>query len=89
MLIQNITCTEKAARELLKLTQQRKVKVNAIVLNDGDDPDLQPPTQAEIDRFLEIVRAGNVIITLRSPRGRDIKAACGQLAYKQQRNTEC
>ena len=89
VLIQNITCTEKAARELLKLTQQRKVKVNAIVLNDGDDPDLQPPTQAEIDRFLEIVRAGNVIITLRSPRGRDIKAACGQLAYKQQRNTEC
>jgi 23S rRNA (adenine2503-C2)-methyltransferase len=89
VLIKDVTCTVQSARELLKLTQQRKVKVNAIVLNDGDDPALQPPSQDEIDQFLEIVRAGNVIITLRNPRGRDIQAACGQLAYKQQRNTEC
>jgi len=89
VLIKDVTCTPTAARELLRLTQQRKVKVNAIVLNDGDDPTLGAPTQEEIDRFLEIVRAGNVLITLRNPRGRDIKAACGQLAYKQQRNTEC
>ena len=89
VLIKGTTCTPQAARELLKLTQQRKVKVNAIVLNDGDDPTLGAPSQDEIDQFLEIVRAGNVIVTLRNPRGRDIKAACGQLAYKQQRNTEC
>ncbi len=89
VLMKNITCTPVAARELLRWTQQRKVKINAIVLNDGDDPALQPPSQEEIDAFLEIVRAGQVIITLRNPRGRDIKAACGQLAYKQQRNTEC
>ncbi len=86
ILIQGITCTHQAAKELLKLTQQRRVKVNAIVLNNPERPGgLMPPTQPEIDEFLEIVRAGQVHITLRTPRGRDILAACGQLAIKQKK----
>lgn len=89
VLIKDVTCTEQGARELRKIASQRRCKVNAIVLNDGDDPALGAPTPAEVDRFLEIVRAGNVQIHLRTPRGRDIKAACGQLAYKQQRTAEC
>lgn len=85
ILIRDLTCTPQAAKELLKITQQRKCKVNAIVLNQGDDPQLQAPEQAEIDEFLDIVRAGHVQITLRTPRGRDIMAACGQLAIKQKK----
>jgi len=90
ILIQGITCTPQAAKELLKLTQQRRVKVNAIVLNNPERPGaLMPPTQGEIDVFLEIVRAGQVHITLRTPRGRDILAACGQLAIQQKKVTAC
>jgi adenine C2-methylase RlmN of 23S rRNA A2503 and tRNA A37 len=33
-----------------------------------------------VERFFSIVRQGKQMITLRQPRGRDIKAACGQLA---------
>ena len=61
----------------------RRCKVNAIALNDGDDPHLEAPTTEEIEQFLEIVRSAKVQITIRNPRGRDILAACGQLAYKQ------
>lgn len=86
ILIQGITCTPQAGKELLKLTQQRRVKINAIVLNNPERPGgLMPPTQPEIDEFLDIVRAGHVHITLRTPRGRDILAACGQLAIQQKK----
>jgi len=82
VLIQNITCTPQAAKELIRICAPRRVKVNAIVLNDGDDPTLHAPTPDEVERFLETVRAAEVQITIRNPRGRDILAACGQLAYK-------
>ena len=86
ILIQGVTCTPQAAKELLKLTQQRRVKINAIVLNNPERPGgLMPPTQQEIEEFLEIVRSGQVHITLRTPRGRDILAACGQLAIQQKK----
>jgi len=86
ILIKGITCTPQAAKELLQLTQERRVKINAIVLNNPERPGgLEPPTRREIDEFLEIVREGQVKITLRTPRGRDILAACGQLAIQQKK----
>lgn len=82
VLIQDITCTPKAAKELISICAPRRVKVNAIVLNDGDSPTLHAPTFAQVESFLQMVRAAKVQITIRNPRGRDILAACGQLAYK-------
>ena len=86
VLIQNITCTPKAAKELIRICAPRRVKVNAIVLNDGDDPTLHAPTPEEVEDFLAAVRAAEIQITIRNPRGRDILAACGQLAYKKEGN---
>jgi 23S rRNA (adenine2503-C2)-methyltransferase len=80
VLIQGITCTDQGARELVEICKARDVKVNAICLNDSDDPELKAPTPQEVERFFSIVRQGKQMITLRQPRGRDIKAACGQLA---------
>ena len=88
VLIQNITCTPKAAKELIRICAPRRVKVNAIVLNDGDDPTLHAPTPEEVEDFLAAVRAAEIQITIRNPRGRDILAACGQLAYKKE-GKEC
>lgn len=85
VLIQNITCTPKAAKELIRICAPRRVKVNAIILNDGDDPNLHAPTSEEVDTFLAAVRAAQVQITIRTARGRDILAACGQLAYKKKK----
>ena len=63
------------------------MKVNAIVLNDGDDPTLHAPSPEEVEDFLAKVRAAEIQITIRNPRGRDILAACGQLAYKKDGKT--
>jgi 23S rRNA (adenine2503-C2)-methyltransferase len=86
VLIKNITCTPQAARELVQIIKNRNCKVNAIVLNASDDPNLIAPTEAEVQLFLDVLRTKtDKVVTLRQPRGRDIKAACGQLAYHKEK----
>lgn len=85
VLMKGVTCTDSAAKELIRICAPRRCKVNAIVLNQMDDPNIEAPTPEEVERFLEKVRAANIQITIRNPRGRDILAACGQLAYKKQK----
>ena len=41
-------------------------------------------TPEQVEDFLAMVRAAEIQITIRNPRGRDILAACGQLAYKKE-----
>jgi 23S rRNA (adenine2503-C2)-methyltransferase len=88
VLIKDITCTAQAAHELKDIIHDRRCKINAIALNPGDDPSLLPPSPEEIEEFLEIIRATGKHITVRQPRGRDIKAACGQLAVKKNQQPE-
>ncbi|GHV12184.1 putative dual-specificity RNA methyltransferase RlmN [Fibrobacterales bacterium] len=82
ILIKGKTCSPKAAADLIKIVKPRRCKVNAIVLNDCEDPNLQAPSQEEIDEFMRLVRSEAVQINIRNPRGRDIFAACGQLAMR-------
>ena len=84
VLMKGVTCTDTAAKELIRICAPRRCKVNAIVLNEMDDPNIEAPTAEEVERFLEKVRAAEIQITIRNPRGRDILAACVQLAYKKQ-----
>jgi 23S rRNA (adenine2503-C2)-methyltransferase len=80
ILIKNKTCTKTAAENLIRLVKPRRCKVNAIILNSNENPELQAPSEQEVNEFLELVRAKSVQINIRNPRGRDILAACGQLA---------
>ncbi|MCL2282263.1 MAG: 23S rRNA (adenine(2503)-C(2))-methyltransferase RlmN [Fibromonadales bacterium] len=80
ILIKDKTCTRAAAENLIRIVKPRRCKVNAIVLNSNENPQLQAPSEQEVNEFLEIVRAKAVQINIRNPRGRDIFAACGQLA---------
>ncbi|MDR1813098.1 MAG: 23S rRNA (adenine(2503)-C(2))-methyltransferase RlmN [Candidatus Fibromonas sp.] len=80
ILIRDKTCTNRAAENLIRIVKPRRCKVNAIVLNDNENPELQAPSEQEVNEFLETVRAKQVQINIRNPRGRDIFAACGQLA---------
>jgi 23S rRNA (adenine2503-C2)-methyltransferase len=85
VLIKDLTCTPEAAKELIEIIKDRNCKVNAIVLNQSDDPNLHAPSAEEIEKFLDIARKAKKTITIRQPRGRDIKAACGQLAIHEQK----
>ncbi|WP_413630134.1 23S rRNA (adenine(2503)-C(2))-methyltransferase RlmN [Novosphingobium sp. KCTC 2891] len=69
------------ARELVRLIKQYKLpaKVNLIPFNPWDGAAYECSTPDRIKRFAEIVFAAGISAPVRTPRGRDIDAACGQL----------
>jgi 23S rRNA (adenine2503-C2)-methyltransferase len=66
------------ARELAELLDPRAFKVNLIPYNPTGAFDGSPPEQ--IERFRAILAEHRLTATVRLTRGRDIDAACGQLA---------
>jgi 23S rRNA (adenine2503-C2)-methyltransferase len=66
------------ARELAALLEPRGYKVNLIPYNPTGAYDGSPPER--IERFRAILAEGGLTATVRLTRGRDIEAACGQLA---------
>ncbi|MEI6437697.1 MAG: 23S rRNA (adenine(2503)-C(2))-methyltransferase RlmN [Candidatus Omnitrophota bacterium] len=79
ILIKDLTCTADAARELIALMKGWLSKVNLIPYNPVKEFVHRPPTAAEAQKFKDAVERGGVVCTLRSPRGDDVSAACGQL----------
>ena len=75
------------ANELADLVARyklRKVKINLIPHNGAEQLDYSASTPERVARFKEILEERGVSAYTRSPRGRDIYAACGQLAAKTQ-----
>ncbi|MGN6275236.1 MAG: 23S rRNA (adenine(2503)-C(2))-methyltransferase RlmN [Solirubrobacterales bacterium] len=66
------------ARELAELLDPRGYKVNLIPYNPTGAYDGSPPER--IERFRAILAEHRITATVRLTRGRDIDAACGQLA---------
>ncbi len=75
------------ARALAKLLAGVKAKVNLIPLNAAPGIPFERPSDAVIDRFAKIVSDRGVIVSVRKSRGRDIRAACGQLIVEGQRKS--
>lgn len=76
-------------RRLAKLTRRVPSKVNLIPFHPIDaagaaDTGLRATPRSRIEAFAAELRALNVTVMLRSSSGRDIDAACGQLAVRQQ-----
>ncbi|MDE2411909.1 MAG: 23S rRNA (adenine(2503)-C(2))-methyltransferase RlmN [Sphingomonadales bacterium] len=69
------------ARELIRLIKQYKLpaKVNLIPFNPWPGAIYECSTPERIRRFSEIVFEAGISAPVRTPRGRDIDAACGQL----------
>lgn len=69
------------ARELIRLIKQYKLpaKVNLIPFNPWPGASYECSTPERIKRFSEIVFEAGISAPVRTPRGRDIDAACGQL----------
>jgi 23S rRNA (adenine2503-C2)-methyltransferase len=58
-------------------------KVNIIEYNPIDDGQFQQASPEAIDQYVKILESNGVTVTVRRSRGKDIDAACGQLANKQ------
>ncbi len=67
------------ARELLRLIAGIPAKVNLIPFNPWPGAPYECSSEAAIKRFSDILFAAGYSAPVRTPRGRDIEAACGQL----------
>jgi 23S rRNA (adenine2503-C2)-methyltransferase len=67
------------ARELVKLIRGVPAKINLIPFNPWPGAPYECSTWEQIERFAEIVNRAGYASPVRTPRGRDIMAACGQL----------
>ncbi|MDP6708950.1 MAG: 23S rRNA (adenine(2503)-C(2))-methyltransferase RlmN, partial [Alphaproteobacteria bacterium] len=77
--------SEADARELVRLIRGIPAKVNLIPFNPWPGAPYDCATREAIRRFAEIVNDAGYSSPVRSPRGRDIMAACGQLRSASQK----
>jgi len=70
------------AIQLARLCKRFPVRVNIIEYNPIDNAPFTKADAEQIDRFAQFLRDKGVMITVRRSRGKDIDAACGQLANK-------
>ena len=67
------------AKELVRLLKGIPAKINLIPFNPWPGTRYQCSDWAQIERFADIVNRAGYASPIRTPRGRDIMAACGQL----------
>jgi 23S rRNA (adenine2503-C2)-methyltransferase len=75
------------ARRLGKLLAGIKAKVNLIPLNEAAGIPFDRPSDTRVDDFARTLAARGVAVSVRKSRGRDIRAACGQLIVEGQKRT--
>ncbi|MDQ2689788.1 MAG: radical SAM protein, partial [Chloroflexota bacterium] len=79
VMIDGVNDTDAQARGLADAARGWRSHVNLIPLNPTPGSRWSGTPPAGIDRFVAILRAGGVAVTVRDTRGREIDAACGQL----------
>ncbi|MBF0619605.1 MAG: 23S rRNA (adenine(2503)-C(2))-methyltransferase RlmN [Candidatus Omnitrophica bacterium] len=82
ILIKGLTCTPQAIDELSTLMRGWLSKVNLIPCNPVKEFAYYPPDTCAVEEFQKALERNGVICTLRSARGQDISAACGQLRHE-------
>jgi 23S rRNA (adenine2503-C2)-methyltransferase len=64
-----------------------KSKVNLIPLNEAAGIPFKRPSDDVVDRFAQILADAHLTVSVRKSRGRDIRAACGQLIVEGQKRS--
>jgi 23S rRNA (adenine2503-C2)-methyltransferase len=70
------------AKELWQFTKYVPAKVNLIEYNPIEQADFTNTDEDKLDKFAAFLEERGVIVNVRRSRGKDIDAACGQLANK-------
>ncbi len=68
---------------LVKFCKYVPCKVNLIEYNPIDDSEFQQASEESINAYIKSLEANNIVVKVRRSRGKDIDAACGQLANKE------
>lgn len=80
VLLEGVNDTPADARRLVKIARRLPCKINLIPFNEAEALPYTRPTQEAIDHFRGILLNEKVRASVRYSKGRDIGAACGQLA---------
>ena len=80
---QNFNDSIEDAANLAKLCKYFPVRINIIEYNPIDGAPFLKSSEKNIDNFAQYLRDKGVMVTVRRSRGKDIDAACGQLANKE------
>lgn len=85
VMLDGVNDSDEQARQLANLLNRHNItaKVNLIPHNAADPLPYQPSSEETVDRFKSILESKGIHTYVRRPRGRDIFAACGQLAARQ------
>jgi len=70
------------ARALAEYCKSFPVKINLIEYNEVEGSGFQKPEAQRVEAFRELLVERNMVVNIRRSRGKDIDAACGQLAGK-------
>lgn len=70
------------AAELAAFARCVPCKINIIEYNPIDDGEFQRASSEKTDAFAKFLESKNLVVNVRRSRGKDIDAACGQLANK-------
>ena len=73
------------ARELVRLLKGIPAKINLIPFNPWPGSGYECSDWEQIERFADVVNRAGYASPIRTPRGRDILAACGQLKSESER----
>jgi 23S rRNA (adenine2503-C2)-methyltransferase len=79
VLLKDVNDTPEDARRLVRLLSGIKGKVNLLPLNEAAGIPFERPDDERVNRFARILADHGLTVSVRKSRGRDIRAACGQL----------
>ena len=86
VMLKDVNDTPEDARRLVRLLAGIKGKVNLLPLNEAAGIPFERPSDAAVNRFARILSERGVTVSVRKSRGRDIRAACGQLITESSRD---
>jgi 23S rRNA (adenine2503-C2)-methyltransferase len=79
VMLKGVNDSDEDARRLVKLIAGIPAKINLIPFNEWPDAPYERSDWERIERFADIVYKAGYASPIRTPRGEDIMAACGQL----------
>jgi 23S rRNA (adenine2503-C2)-methyltransferase len=79
VMLDHVNDTPADARRLVALLDSVKAKVNLLPLNEAPGIPFKRPSDERVNAFAKILADRGLTVSVRKSRGRDIRAACGQL----------
>jgi 23S rRNA (adenine2503-C2)-methyltransferase len=82
MMLNEINDSIDYARQLVKLLNGLKVKINLIPYNPTKNLPVRPSSEKTINEFIKYLLDKSLVVTVRRSAGTEIDGGCGQFALK-------